>query len=159
MENNVDEMSFGERIAYARKEKGLTQDELAAYPQVSKQAVSAWERNESSSIEGIHLVKVAHALDVSPAWIMLGHSNENAGSPAFVESQSMLENRLADKDTVYKADLDDFSQDKTENLLPTEVRMLFDLLKKASLYKRESVLKIAKLPEEKIRAILSLVDK
>ena len=40
-------MSFGEKLAKLRKEKGLSQEELAQELNVSRQAVSKWESNNS----------------------------------------------------------------------------------------------------------------
>lgn len=41
------DIQIGTVIAYKRKEKGLTQDQLASYMGVSKTAVSKWETNQS----------------------------------------------------------------------------------------------------------------
>lgn len=40
-------MSFGEKLAKLRKEKGMSQEELASYLNVSRQAVSKWKSNNS----------------------------------------------------------------------------------------------------------------
>ena len=40
-------MSFGEKLAKMRKEKGYSQEELANLLNVSRQAVSKWESNNS----------------------------------------------------------------------------------------------------------------
>ena len=40
-------MSFGEKLAKLRKEKGMSQEELAQELNVSRQAVSKWESNSS----------------------------------------------------------------------------------------------------------------
>jgi len=40
-------MSLGEKIQILRKQKGMTQDQLADMLNVSRQAVSKWETNES----------------------------------------------------------------------------------------------------------------
>ena len=44
----MDEISLGRRIAEARWESGLTQEEVAAHLGVTKAAVSKWERAESA---------------------------------------------------------------------------------------------------------------
>ena len=41
------DMTIGKRIALLRKEKGLTQEELAKYMDVSPQAVSKWENDQT----------------------------------------------------------------------------------------------------------------
>lgn len=38
-------MTFGEKLAEARKEKGLSQEELAKQIFVTRQALSRWENN------------------------------------------------------------------------------------------------------------------
>ena len=42
------DMTIGKRIALLRKEKGLTQEELATHMGVSPQAVSKWENDRTS---------------------------------------------------------------------------------------------------------------
>ena len=39
-------MSFGENLKQIRKERGLTQENLAELMEVSRQAVSKWEQGE-----------------------------------------------------------------------------------------------------------------
>ena len=41
------DMTIGKRIAFFRKEKGLTQEELAGHMGVSPQAVSKWENDQT----------------------------------------------------------------------------------------------------------------
>jgi transcriptional regulator with XRE-family HTH domain len=41
------EMTIGRRIAQLRREKGLTQDELSQMMEVSAQAVSKWENDQT----------------------------------------------------------------------------------------------------------------
>ena len=56
--------SIGETIAYFRKQKGLTQNELAEKMNVTDKAVSKWERN--LSCPDINTIsKLADILDVS----------------------------------------------------------------------------------------------
>lgn len=57
-------MKIGEKIAQARKKKGWTQEQLAEQLQVSFQAVSLWERNESLPDTG-HLVRLSRLLSCS----------------------------------------------------------------------------------------------
>lgn len=56
---------IGDRIKNARKEKGLTQDELAARLHVVRQTVSKWESG-SSAPDAELLVQLAQALEVTP---------------------------------------------------------------------------------------------
>ena len=57
-------MKIGEKIMLARKKKGWTQEQLAEQLQVSFQAVSLWERNESLPDTG-HLVRLSRLLSCS----------------------------------------------------------------------------------------------
>ena len=41
------DMTIGKRIAFLRKEKGLTQEELAGHMDISPQAVSKWENDQT----------------------------------------------------------------------------------------------------------------
>lgn len=64
---------FGKRLRELRKDKGLTQQELADYFNVSKVTVSAWEINKQEpSIEDIK--KLASILDTSTDYL-LGYSD------------------------------------------------------------------------------------
>ena len=40
-------MTFGEKLAIARKEKNLSQEELAQKLYVTRQAISRWENNST----------------------------------------------------------------------------------------------------------------
>ncbi len=42
-------MTFGEKLQKLRKESGLSQEDLASRLEVSRQAVSKWERGVSQS--------------------------------------------------------------------------------------------------------------
>ena len=57
-------MTTGERIAGARKKKGMTQERLAGILEVSPQAVSSWERDEYLP-DTKNLTALAEALNVS----------------------------------------------------------------------------------------------
>ena len=57
-------MSFSENLKAARKEKGLSQEDLAETLDVSRQAVSKWEQGESYP-EVEKLLQLCAALDVS----------------------------------------------------------------------------------------------
>ena len=57
-------MRFGEKVTAARKKKGWTQEKLAEQLQVSFQAVSLWERNESLP-DTAHLLQLSKLLNCS----------------------------------------------------------------------------------------------
>lgn len=64
-------MSIGERIADLRREKKLSQGQLAEALDVSRQAISKWE-NDQSSPDTLHLVKLADVLDTEVAYLATG---------------------------------------------------------------------------------------
>ena len=55
---------LGENIAIFRKEKGLSQEKVAEYMSVSRQAVTKWENNISRPSSD-NLIKLAELFDVS----------------------------------------------------------------------------------------------
>lgn len=67
-------MGIGDRIAATRKNKGLTQGELATQTGVSAQTVLRWEKG-SRSPDAEALPKLARALNVSIAYLM-GETDE-----------------------------------------------------------------------------------
>ena len=58
------DMTIGKRIAHFRKEKGLTQEELAQHVGISPQAVSKWE-NDQTCPDISALPKLARLFDVT----------------------------------------------------------------------------------------------
>ncbi|MFP4287155.1 MAG: helix-turn-helix domain-containing protein [Candidatus Izemoplasmataceae bacterium] len=69
------ETNFSKRLVYLRKRNQLTQDELALRINVSRQAISKWERGEGSpDLQNITLL--AEALNVSVD-DLLGHKNHS----------------------------------------------------------------------------------
>ena len=58
------DMTIGKRIAFLRKEKGLTQEELAGHMDISPQAVSKWE-NDQTCPDISALPKLARLLGVT----------------------------------------------------------------------------------------------
>lgn len=73
--------NFGETIAYLRKQKGMTQNELAEKTHVTDKAVSKWERNLSCPDVNT-ISKLADILDVSVEELIQSKNNsqENIGS-------------------------------------------------------------------------------
>lgn len=64
-------MSIGERITLLRKERNLSQGQLADALEVSRQAVSKWE-NDQSSPDTIKLIKLAEVLDTEVEFLATG---------------------------------------------------------------------------------------
>lgn len=64
-------MSIGERISTLRKERNLSQGQLADTLEVSRQAVSKWE-NDQSSPDTIKLIRLAEVLDTEVEYLASG---------------------------------------------------------------------------------------
>ena len=71
--------SIGETIAYLRKEKGMTQNELAEKMNVTDKAVSKWERD--LSCPDINTIsKLADILDVSVEELLKAKKKEDSNT-------------------------------------------------------------------------------
>ena len=64
-------MSIGERICTLRKERNISQAQLAKILDVSRQAVSKWE-NDSSAPDTVKLIQLADVLDTEVAYLATG---------------------------------------------------------------------------------------
>ena len=67
--------TLGSRIAYLRKQKAMTQEELAEKMGISSQAVSKWE-NDISSPDIHSLPKLARVLDTTVDELLTGKTQE-----------------------------------------------------------------------------------
>lgn len=63
-------MSIGERIRKARKEIGLTQEDLAKLVNKSSQVISNWERGYTSTINHDDITRLTLALKVPPRYLL-----------------------------------------------------------------------------------------
>ena len=73
-------MEFGKRLQKLRKERGLSQEELAARLGVSRQAVSKWELGESRP-ELENVVQLSECLEVTTDYLLKG-TERRCGTPA-----------------------------------------------------------------------------
>lgn len=89
-------MTFSERLANARKERGFTQSDVAEKLNVSFQAVSLWERGETTP-EIDKLVDIASLYQVSLDWLLTGKQEESV----FLDFQDSLSDRLFDENRMY----------------------------------------------------------
>lgn len=64
-------MSIGERIADLRKNRNLSQGQLADALDISRQAVSKWE-NDQASPDTLKLIKLAEVLDTEVEYLATG---------------------------------------------------------------------------------------
>ncbi|EHM7313087.1 helix-turn-helix domain-containing protein [Salmonella enterica] len=77
---------IGERIRKTRKERSLTQADLAEAANVTTQAVCLWE-NSNTIMAVDKLIPLANALKCDPMWLLTGESS-NHQSPATPVHQS-----------------------------------------------------------------------
>ncbi len=73
-----DPAQIGARIRDVRREKGLTQDQLATAIGVSRSAVAQWETGRAGQITG-NLTRIAYTLDVGVEYLMYGGDKRGPG--------------------------------------------------------------------------------
>lgn len=89
-------MTFSERLVMARKDIGITQREVAEKLNVSFQAVSLWERGETTP-DIDKLADIATLYRVSLDWLLTGKQEESV----FADFQDVLSDRLFDENRMY----------------------------------------------------------
>lgn len=77
-------MSIGERISEMRKKQNISQVQLAKALNVSRQAVSKWE-NDQTSPDTINLIRLADLLGTDTEYLATGNHSAIKSSPAVVE--------------------------------------------------------------------------
>lgn len=75
--------TIGDRIFFARREKDITQEELASAVGTTKQNIYKYEKNIITNIPMDKVEQIAGFLNVSPAWIM-GWSKESEPMPSYL---------------------------------------------------------------------------
>lgn len=73
-------MSIGERITELRKKRNISQAELSRAMDVSRQAVSKWE-NDQTSPDTIKLIQLAEVLDTEVEYLATGRMPVHEQSP------------------------------------------------------------------------------
>lgn len=89
-------MTFSERMVSARKKTGMTQSEVAEKLNVSFQAVSLWERGESTP-EISKLADISELYQISLDWLLTGKQEERV----CIDFQESLSDRLFDENRMY----------------------------------------------------------
>lgn len=89
-------MKFSERLAMARREKGMTQSAVAEILNVSFQAVSLWERGETTP-DIDKLADISRLYQVSLDWLLTGKEQERVCA----DFQDSLSDRLFDENRMY----------------------------------------------------------
>lgn len=73
-------MSIGTRISELRREKNISQGQLASIMDVTRQAVSKWE-NDTSTPDALKLIKLADVLNVDIEYLATGARKDNSVLP------------------------------------------------------------------------------
>ena len=74
----MNENQLAEKLMYYRKKKGLSQEKVAEYMQVSRQAVTKWEANTSKP-SSENLIKLAQLFEVDVD-TLLGNGEDEESS-------------------------------------------------------------------------------
>lgn len=106
MKKAGDCMTFGDRLVYARKKKGLTQKQLAELSGVSESAISDYELGNKSP-RPAKILKIVKVLEVSEDWLMGNDADysmekltENPKNTKLTKEQQRL---VADSESLIKA--------------------------------------------------------
>lgn len=89
-------MTFSQRLAKVRKDNGFTQSDVAEKLNVSFQAVSLWERGETTP-EIDKLIDIASLYQVSLDWLLTGKTEERV----LFDFHDSLSDRLFNEDRMY----------------------------------------------------------
>ncbi|MEL6150741.1 MAG: helix-turn-helix transcriptional regulator [Chloroflexota bacterium] len=75
----------GERIANIRKDRSLTQVELASLSDLSQQTISALERGDMDDISVSRLARIASVLEVSVCDLLYDHEDRATALPGDID--------------------------------------------------------------------------
>lgn len=83
-------MSIGERITTLRKERGMSQAKLAELMDVSRQAVSKWEKDQTSP-DTLNLIKLSELLETDTEYLATGQKKEDsAEAEPIIQIQTVI---------------------------------------------------------------------
>ena len=83
-------MSLGQRIAELRAVAGMSQLELSRQMEVSRQAVSKWESDQSSP-DASNLIRLAEVLDTDIEYLTTGRRTYGRRPPVVIKTTETLE--------------------------------------------------------------------
>ena len=83
-------MSIGERITQLRKLQNLSQGKLAEALDVSRQAVSKWE-NDQSTPDSIKMIRLAEVLDTDIEYLSTGRRSYGRRPPVVLTTTEVVE--------------------------------------------------------------------
>ena len=95
-------MEFNNRLYQLRKQKGLSQEELASRLNVSRQTVSKWEVGDSTP-DMEKLAAMSELFDVSLDQLVLGKETPQGEVPAKSELVSIINEKVLTPDNKKKA--------------------------------------------------------
>ncbi len=84
-----DPAQIGARIRDVRRDKGWTQDQLAAAVGVSRSAVAQWETGRAGQITG-NLDRIAASLEVGVEFLMYGEDKRGPGHASSADELALL---------------------------------------------------------------------
>jgi len=91
-------MSLGERIAELRAACGLSQNQLAKDMNVSRQAVSKWETDQSAP-DAMNLIRLADVLETDVEYLTTGRRNFGRRPPVVITNTETVE-KIVEKPVV-----------------------------------------------------------
>lgn len=83
-------MSIGERITELRKLQNLSQGQLAQAMDVSRQAVSKWE-NDQTSPDSLRMIRLAEVLDTDIEYLTTGRRSYGRRPPVVLKTVETVE--------------------------------------------------------------------
>ena len=83
-------MSLGDRIAELRSVAGMSQLELSRQMEVSRQAVSKWESDQSSP-DASNLIRLAEVLDTDIEYLTTGRRTYGRRPPVVIKTTETVE--------------------------------------------------------------------
>ena len=84
-------MSIGERIISLRRERGITQSQLAKLMNVSRQAVCKWE-NDQTAPDTLKLIQLSDVLDTDVEYLATGVHSKIKSPPSVVTVVEKVDN-------------------------------------------------------------------
>ena len=114
-------MSLGERIVNLRKAKGISQVQLAKMLDVTRQAVSKWE-NDQSAPDTVKLIQLADALETEVAYLATGVKPVYESPPIVVNmvekvDQVKVVEKVVEKPVVHRVERVKYVRNPVEFLL------------------------------------------
>lgn len=73
-------MTFGKKLQWQRKKKGMSQEALAAELDVSRQAISKWEQ-DGALPDAVNVIRLARLFGVSTDYLLLDEIEEEGALP------------------------------------------------------------------------------